>query len=67
MKSGLFSICGNLAIGTFLMVSCADIDPKMTNDTLPLLPNEVEQGTIVQLDYGELLAFPGAKGMEKIQ
>lgn len=65
MKNNIFSICGNLAIGTFLMVSCADIDPKMTNDTLPLLPNEVEQGSIVQLDYGELLAFPGAEGHGK--
>ncbi len=54
MKNNIFSICESLAIGAFLITSCADIDPKMTNDTLPLLPNEVEQGTIVQLDYGEL-------------
>lgn len=65
MKHYLFSTCSGLIIGAIITISCTDIDPKMTNDTLPLLPDEVEQGSIVQLDYGELLAFPGAEGHGK--
>ena len=64
MKHSLFLVY-SLAIGITTTAACADIDPQMTNDTLPLLPGEVEQDQITQLDYGELLAFPGAEGHGK--
>lgn len=64
MKHCLFLVY-SLAIGITTTAACADIDPQMTNDTLPLLPGEVEQDQITQLDYGELLAFPGAEGHGK--
>ena len=55
----------SILLGSAAIVSCADVEPKLTNDYRPLLPEEVVTGDVSQLDYGELLAFPGAQGHGK--
>lgn len=56
----VFLISNVLLLGSFV-AACADIDPKMANDYQPTV-SEHTSGEITQLDYGELLAFPGAQG-----
>ena len=61
MKIKYLLSCSLLA-GSALFASCTSIEPKLDNDYKPLLPEEIPEGTITQLNYGELRAFPGAEG-----
>lgn len=61
MKIKYLLSCSLLAGGA-LFASCTSIEPKLDNDYKPLLPEEIPEGTITQLNYGELRAFPGAEG-----
>ena len=61
MKIKYLLSCSLLA-GSALFASCTSIEPKLDNDYKPLLPEEIPEGTITQLNYGELRAFPGADG-----
>ena len=61
MKIKYLLSCSLLA-GSALFASCTSIEPQLDNDYKPLLPEEIPEGTITQLNYGELRAFPGAEG-----
>ena len=51
MKIKYLLSCSLLA-GSALFASCTSIEPKLDNDYKPLLPEEIPEGTITQLNYG---------------
>lgn len=49
MKIKYLLSCSLLA-GSALFASCTSIEPKLDNDYKPLLPEEIPEGTITQLN-----------------
>ena len=65
MKHYLFSTCSGLIIGAIITISCTDIDPKMTNDTLKELYETILDRKSNKQE-GSYACYLFDKGLDKI-